>query len=93
MTTVDWINQFIQSFCYVYALFIVLHVILGMLQVTYSPWLGRLRALTYDTVDPFLNLFRRVLPSMGAFDLSPMIAIFAVLIGGQILQVIVGSFN
>jgi YggT family protein len=93
MTTVDWINQFIASFCYVYALFIVLHVILGMLQVTYSPWLGRLRGLTYDTVDPFLNAFRRVLPSMGAFDLSPMIAIFAVLIGGQILQVIVGSFN
>ena len=93
MTTVDWINQFIQSFAYVYALAIVLHVILGMLQTTYSPWLGRLRGLTYDTVDPFLNTFRRILPPMGGFDLAPMIAIFAVLFGSQILQVIVGSFG
>ena len=43
MTTIDWIDQFIQSLSLIYIGFIFLHVILGMLQTSYSPWLGRLR--------------------------------------------------
>ena len=92
MTTIDWIDQFIQSLSLIYIGFIFLHVILGMLQTSYSPWLGRLRGLTYDTVEPFLHVFRRVLPPMGGLDLSPMVASFAVLIGAQITQVIINSF-
>ena len=64
-----------------------------MLQTSYSPWLGRLRALTYDTVEPFLGVFRRALPPMGGLDLSPLVASFAVLITAQIAQVVLNSFN
>jgi YggT family protein len=76
---------------YVSALFIV-YVILILLNVLMS-WVPRMpynRALRAvldfikETTDPFLNLFRRVLPPLGgggfALDLSPMIATVALLV-------------
>ena len=90
--TVTVIEQFLRSLGLVYTAFIILHVILGMLQLSYSPWLGRLRGLTYDTVEPYLRMWRRILPPMGMLDLSPIVAIFAVNIVVQIAIVIVGSF-
>lgn len=71
---------------YVSALFLV-YIVLVLLNVLIS-WIPRmpynrgLRAVldfVKETTDPFLNLFRRVLPPIGrggfALDLSPMIAI------------------
>lgn len=91
--TITVIEQFLVSLGLVYTAFIILHVILGMLQLAYSPWLGRLRALTYDTVEPYLRMWRRILPPMGALDLSPIVGIFAVNIIIQIAIVIVDSFR
>jgi uncharacterized protein YggT (Ycf19 family) len=91
--TITVIEQFLVSLGLVYTGFIILHVILGMLQLAYSPWLGRLRGLTYDTVEPYLRLWRRILPPMGMLDLSPIVAIFAVNIIVQIAIVIVDSFR
>lgn len=71
---------------YVSALFLV-YIVLILLNVLIS-WIPRMpynrglrAALDFikGTTDPFLNLFRRVLPPIGgggfALDLSPMIAI------------------
>ncbi len=71
---------------YVSALFLV-YIVLVLLNVLIS-WIPRmpynrgLRAVldfVKETTDPFLNLFRRILPPIGgggfALDLSPMIAI------------------
>jgi len=76
---------------YVSALFLV-YIVLVLLNVLIS-WIPRmpynrgLRAtldFVKETTDPFLNLFRRVLPPIGgggfALDLSPMIAIIALYI-------------
>lgn len=76
---------------YVSALFLV-YIILVLLNVLIS-WVPRMpynRALraTLDfikeTTDPFLNLFRRILPPLGgggfALDLSPMIAIVVLVV-------------
>jgi len=76
---------------YVSALFLV-YIVLVLLNVLIS-WIPRmpynrgLRAVldfVKETTDPFLNLFRRVLPPIGgggfALDLSPMIAIIALYI-------------
>ena len=76
---------------YVSALFLV-YIVLVLLNVLIS-WIPRmpynrgLRAMldfVKETTDPFLNLFRRILPPIGgggfALDLSPMIAIIVLYI-------------
>ena len=40
----------------------------------------------YQATEPVLQPIRRLLPSMGGMDLSPMIAIFLILIARQILS-------
>ncbi|MCB0869963.1 MAG: YggT family protein [Solirubrobacterales bacterium] len=46
-----------------------------------------------QTTDPYLNLFRRFLPPVGgggfALDLSPVVGIFLLLIGQQIVVALV----
>jgi YggT family protein len=91
--SVTVIEEFLYSLGLIYTGFIMVHVILGMLQLGYSPWLGRIRSLTYDTVEPYLRIWRNVLPSMGGLDISPLVAIIAVNVAVQIAIVIVGSFG
>jgi YggT family protein len=87
---------------YVSALFLV-YIILIFLNVLIS-WIPRMpynRALraTLDfikeTTDPFLNLFRRILPPIGgggfAIDLSPMVAIIVLyVLSSVVVQLIEG---
>ncbi len=81
---------------YVNGLFTV-YIILIFLRVLMS-WIPRLpdngivqvvASFIRDTTDPYLNLFRRFLPPVGgggfALDLSPIVAIFLLLIGQRIV--------
>jgi len=76
---------------YVSALFLV-YIVLILIRVLMS-WIPRIpynRALrgcldfVTDTTDPYINLFRRILPPIGgggfALDLSPMIAIIVLFV-------------
>ena len=69
--SISLVEQFIVSLGLVYTGFIFLHIILGYLQLSYSPWLGRLRALTYDTVEPYLRWWRNIIPSARFTRSSP----------------------
>lgn len=86
---------------YVSALFTV-YIVLIFIRIL-SSWIPRmpqnaalLTVLRFaqQTTDPYLNIFRRVLPPVGgsglALDLSPMIGLFLLLIGQAI---IVGAIN
>ncbi|OJU95020.1 MAG: hypothetical protein BGO23_07645 [Solirubrobacterales bacterium 67-14] len=81
---------------YVNALFTV-YIILVFVRVLMS-WIPRLpensvvqavAEFIRQTTDPYLNLFRRFLPPVGgggfALDLSPVVGIFLLLIGQQIV--------
>ncbi len=85
---------------YVNALFTVF-IILVFLRVLMS-WIPRLpdngaiqavAVFIRQTTDPYLNLFRRFLPPVGgggfALDLSPVVGIFLLLIGQQIVVALV----
>jgi uncharacterized protein YggT (Ycf19 family) len=43
----------------------------------YSVWLNRIQRFLYDVCEPYLKIFRRIIPPLGPLDLSPIIAIFA----------------
>jgi uncharacterized protein YggT (Ycf19 family) len=92
----DAISQaqtFVNVFVTVYTLVIFAYIITSWLRLPYSPWLNRIQRFLYDVSEPYLRLFRRILPPLGPLDLSPMIGIVVLLIAGQILNRILESFH
>ena len=55
-----------------------------------EPW-HPVRRFIEQLAEPIVRPFRNILPPMGMFDLSPMIALIVVQIIGQILIVLVRS--
>jgi YggT family protein len=87
------IEQFVFSLYIVYSLLIILYVLMSWLQLPYNIWVGRIRGFLHDTVEPILRPIRAVLPSLGGFDLSPLVALFGIGIIQQIIQSILDGFR
>jgi YggT family protein len=69
------IESFVSVFIAVYILIIFAYIISSWIRLPYSPWLNRIQRFLYDVCEPYLRIFRRLLPSFGPLDLSPIIAI------------------
>ena len=82
---VDSVRSFVDVFIYVYVLVIFVYVLTSWIPLPYSPWLNRVQRFLYDVCDPYLRLFRRIVPPLGPLDLSPMVAIIALVVVGQII--------
>ena len=72
---VDSVQSFVHVFIYVYILVIFVYVLTSWIPLPYSPALSRVQRFLYDVCHPYLRLFRRVLPSLGPLDLSPVLAV------------------
>ena len=90
---ISTIEQFVFSLYIVYTLLIILYVLMSWLQLPYNIWIGRIRGFLHDTVEPILRPIRAVLPPLGGFDLSPLIALFGIGIIQQIIQSILDGFR
>jgi YggT family protein len=69
----DTAAQFVAVFVYVYSALIFAYVILSWIQIPYA--LNWLQRFLYDVCEPYIRIFRRLLPPLGPLDLSPVIAI------------------
>jgi YggT family protein len=86
-------ETFINVFISVYSLLILLYIIASWIRLPYSPWLNRIQRFLYDVSEPYLRIFRRLLPSFGPLDLSPMIGIIVLVILGQVAIRILDQFH
>ena len=68
-------QNFVQVFATVYTLIIFAYILLSWVRLPYSPWLSRIQRFLYDVCDPYLRLWRRVLPNFGPIDFSPVIGV------------------
>ena len=75
LDAISEIELCVNVFATVYGLVLVLYVLLSWIRLPSS--LGPLQRFLYDVCEPYLRLFRRVLPPLGPIDLSPLVAIFA----------------
>jgi YggT family protein len=75
--TIDSVESFLQVFVYVYSLLILAYIITSWVRMPYSVWLNRIQRFLYDVCDPYLRMWRRVLPTFGPLDLSPVVAVVA----------------
>ena len=74
---IDSVESFLQVFVYVYSLLILAYIITSWVRMPYSVWLNRIQRFLYDVCDPYLRMWRRVLPTFGPLDLSPVVAVVA----------------
>ena len=72
---VDSVQSFVDVFIYVYVLVIFVYILTSWIPLPYSPALSRVQRFLYDVCNPYLRLFRRVLPPLGPLDLSPVLAV------------------
>jgi uncharacterized protein YggT (Ycf19 family) len=74
---IDNVESFIWVFVYVYWLLILAYIITSWVRLPYSVWLNRIQRFLYDVCDPYLRLWRRILPTFGPLDLSPVVGVLA----------------
>ena len=79
------VADYVQTLAYVYLVLIFIRIILSWVpRMPYNRWLNAGVKFVSDVTDPYLNLFRRVLPPVrmgpGALDLSPIVATFVLII-------------
>jgi YggT family protein len=85
--------QLVSVSVYVYSLIILLYILSSWVPLPYNRNLNWLRRFLFDACDPYLRLFRRVLPPLGAFDLSPIIAVIALVAFGYVVNTILAQFG
>jgi YggT family protein len=72
---IDSVESFVRVFVYVYSLLILAYIITSWVRMPYSVWLNRIQRFLYDVCDPYLRLWRRILPMFGPLDLSPVVGV------------------
>ena len=87
------INRFIDDFIWVYVLLILVYILSSWVRLPYSPWLRRIQDFLRDVCEPYLRLFRRLLPSFGPLDLSPVIAIFFLFLLMRVVDALFARFD
>ncbi len=73
----DQLIQFVRALSLVYTIMIFAYIVMSLPFIPYSTVTARIREFLDQTVAPYLNLFRRFIPPLGMFDLSPIVALFA----------------
>lgn len=89
ITRVD-IGNYVSALFTVYILLIFVYILLNMMfsfgvRPPYARWSDAVLNFLRDVCEPYLRIFRRFIPMMGMFDLSPIIGIFLLYIVRTIL--------
>jgi YggT family protein len=91
---VDTAQNFVTVLFYVYLLCIFAYILTSWIPLPYNTWLNRVQRFLYDVVDPYLRLFRRILPQLSigglGLDLSPIVAIIVLYVVFGIVQRLIG---
>jgi YggT family protein len=74
------IAEFLSTLIYVYTLLIILYIVIQLLfsvglRPPYSRTLDAVLGFLRDICEPFLRIFRRLIPSFSGLDFSPILAI------------------
>jgi YggT family protein len=74
------IASYISYLILVYIIMIFLYILLNMmfslgLRMPYSRWSDAVMNFLRDVCEPYLRIFRRIIPTIGMIDFSPWLAI------------------
>jgi YggT family protein len=87
------VADYVGALFLVYIILILIRVLMSWIpRMPYNPALRSVLDFISETTDPYLNLFRRIIPPIGGgLDLSPMIGIIVLyILRGLVVALIAG---
>lgn len=93
-TVRDSVADYVQALVTVYWIIILAYILLGWVdmfggRIPYSRTTSAIIGFVRSAAEPYLRIFRRVLPPFGGLDLSPIIAIFVLIFAGNLVASII----
>ena len=90
VTVRERIADYVQALVTVYWIVLIMYILFGWLdmlgaRISYNRPLRMVRDFVTDASEPYLRIFRRLLPPFGGFDLSPIIAILVLFFAGNLV--------
>jgi YggT family protein len=84
------VADYVNTLMLVYLVLIFIRILMSWIpRMPYNRYLSAILKFVTDVTDPYLNLFRRILPPVrlggAGLDLSPIVATFALIIVGSIV--------
>ena len=88
------VADFLSAVILVYSLIIIIHVLTSMIlsfgaRMPYARWSDAVLSFLRDVSEPYLRIFRRILPPFGGLDLSPIIGILVLFFVGNLVAEII----
>jgi len=91
LDTITQVELFLDVFISVYVLLIFVYVLTSWIKLPYS--LNPVQRFLRDVCEPYLRLWRRILPSFGPLDLSPIVAFFGLIVLREIVNNVLDRFH
>ena len=90
------VADYVGAVFLVYFILIFIRILLSWVpRMPYYPWLRAVVDFIHQVVDPYLNIFRRVIPPLGgggfAIDISPILAIIVLGIVGRVVVALIAG--
>jgi uncharacterized protein YggT (Ycf19 family) len=90
------VADYVSAIFRVYSLLIVIYVLTSLVfalgtRIPYARWSDAILTFLRDVSEPYLRLFRRFIPMIGPFDVSPIVALIVLnLVGTIVVNLIEG---
>jgi YggT family protein len=83
----EQIADFLSALITVYWILIFAYILSTLIfsfggRIPYSRWSSAVLGFLRDVCEPYLGIFRRFIPPIGPIDVSPIVAILVLVIGG-----------
>ena len=84
------VADYVSTLILVYVVLIFVRILMSWIpRMPYNRWLNMVLTFVTDVTDPYLNVFRRILPPLrigpGALDLSPTVGLIVLIVVGGIV--------
>jgi YggT family protein len=95
LTRVD-VADYLRTLLTIYIVIIFIRILMSWFtRIPYNRYLDAFLKFVTEVTDPYLNLFRRIIPMVrigpGALDLSPIVAVLVLsIVGGIVINLVHG---
>jgi uncharacterized protein YggT (Ycf19 family) len=90
---ISQVETFVDVFIILYGIVLFAYLLTTFVRLPYSLTMQRIQRFLYDVAEPYLRLFRRLLPMAGPLDFSPFIAFIALGVINRLLIWILEHFH